>query len=379
MGDESTGEKPLNSGQALERFGALSRLMNVGVVLLDTALNLEFANPIATELLGSEGADDSAARWAALRQQAGLEVARMPGGTAPLRVVADFRGATGTRSLRLEIHTLMHSECQGYLVLLRDRRAVDALETNLLLASQMRSAVYVNRALAHDLRAPLNSMQLTLDLLVDAMESDDAVDPRRAEQRERHVAILREELTRLNEIVRSALDRGEPADPAPRSFDLREIVREASRLLGSQARRQRVDVELRMPEQPVILTGYRDRIKQVLINLSLDAIESMPEGGRLAIEVVAESGVASATVRGSGTAERALDDFYRIHASGGTAAGMLGLYVARVIAESHGGEIAAEGGPGQGMYFRLILPLDESVAGERQGSAKGAVRHARHY
>ena len=377
MGDASTGDK-LNSTQ-LERFGALSRLMNVGVVLLDTALDLEFANPIAAELLGSASERDARARWTTLRQQAGLELARMPEASAPVRIVVDFQGATGTRSLRLEIHALMHSECQGYLVLLRDRRAVDALETNLLLASQMRSAVYVNRALAHDLRAPLNSMQLTLDLLADALEADDAVDPRRSEQRDRHVAILREELARLNEIVRSALDRGEPSDSAPRPFDFREIVREANRLLGSQARRQRVDVELRMPEQPVILTAYRDRIKQALINLNLDALESMPEGGRLAIEVVVNGGAASATVRGSGMGERPLDDIYRIHASGGTAAGTLGLYVARVIAESHGGEIAAEGGPGQGMYFRLTLPLDGSVAGERQEAGKGAARSAHHH
>jgi signal transduction histidine kinase len=350
--------------------------MNVGVILLNTALELEFANPIASELLEAAGEKDAGARWTALRQQAGLEAAILQGMSGPLRIVLDFPATTGTRSLRLEIHTLVHSECQGYLVLLRDRRAVDALETNLLLASQMRSAVYVNRALAHDLRAPLNSMQLTLDLLVDSMEADGLVDPRRLEQRERHVAILREELARLNEIVRSSLDRGEAFDPAPRSFDLREILREANRLLSPQARRQRVEVELRMPDQPVILTGYRDRIKQALINLALDGLGSMPEGGRLAIELVADGARASATVRSSGAGERSLDDFYRIHAAGGPSRGvadeMLGLYVARVIAESHGGEIAAEGEPRGGTCFRLTLPLDE-----RPGAGKAAAGRAR--
>jgi len=357
----------------------LSRLMSVGVILLDTAFNLEFANPIASDLLGAAGDHDAGARWLALRKQAGLDAARVPGGPDPTRMIVDLSGTTGTRSLRLEIHALMHSECEGYLVLLRDRRAVDALETNLLLASQMRSAVYVNRALAHDIRAPLNSMQLTLDLLADSMEADDARDPKRSEQRERHVAILREELTRLNDIVRSALDRGEASDAAPQSFDLREIVREANRLLGPQARRQRVEVGLRTPDQPLMLTGYRDRIKQALINLTLDGLESMPEGGRLAIELVADADAASVTVRGNGAGERSLEDFYRIHAAGGTpgrttTGGTLGLYVARIIAESHGGEIVAEAdGPGRGMYFRLSLPLDG-----RREVGKVAAGRARH-
>ena len=56
----------------------------------------------------------------------------------------------------------------GYLVLVKDRRTVDMLETDLVLASQMRSLAHVYRVLAHDLRAPLNSMQLAVDLLDDA-------------------------------------------------------------------------------------------------------------------------------------------------------------------------------------------------------------------
>jgi signal transduction histidine kinase len=363
----------MNTSQALDRFGALSRLMNVGVILLDTGVGLEFANSIAGELLGADGENEARARWVDLRRREGLDAKRLAAAPSPMRLMVDFP-ATGARSLRLEIHTLMHSECEGYLVLLRDRRAVDALEADLLLASQMRSAVHVNRALAHDLRAPLNSMQLTLDLLTDSMAGEGGQDGRRAEQRERHMAILREELTRLSEIVRSALDRGESADLSPRPFDLREILREASRLLGPQARRQRVEVDLRMPEQPVILTGYRDRIKQALINLTLDGLESMPDGGRLAVELAAQNGTASATIRGSGAGAHSLDDIYRIHATGGAAAGALGLYVARVVAESHGGRIAAEGEPGSGLYFRLTLPLDERQA--VSGAAAGRARHS---
>jgi signal transduction histidine kinase len=364
----------LNTSQALHRFGALSRLMNVGVILLDTAVGVEFLNPIAGDLLGAAGEDEAKTRWTALKRQVGLDAQRIAAAPSPMRFLVDFPGAAGTRSLRLEIHTLRHSECEGYLVLLRDRKAVDALEASLLLASQTRSAVHVNRALAHDLRAPLNSMQLTLDLLADSLASEGGSDGRRAEQRERHVAILREELTRLSEIVRSALDRGESTDPAPQLFDLREVLREANRLLGPQARRQHVDVDLRLPERPVILTGYRDRIKQALINLTLDGLESMPDGGRLAIELAAERGMASATIRGSGGGAHSLDDIYRIHATGGAAVGALGIYVARVIAESHGGEIEAEGEPGHGLYFRLMLPLDERQAAA--GAAAGRARHS---
>src|SRR6187402_1230454 len=112
---------------------------------------------------------------------------------------------------------------KGYCVLLKDPGAVDRLETELVLASQMRSLAHVHRVLAHDLKAPLNSMQLSLELLADSIASDDAaVAPAAKDRRQRHVSILREELARLDRLLRDTLEPREPSVPAPATFDLRD-------------------------------------------------------------------------------------------------------------------------------------------------------------
>jgi signal transduction histidine kinase len=334
--------------------------MNVGALVLGPTAGLEFASPIACELLGAASQAELSGKWGGLKRPLLGDTAELPSGSVPSRRVADLRLDEGERSLRVEIYRLGEA-ATGYLVLVKDRRTVDMLETDLVLASQMRSLAHVYRVLAHDLRAPLNSMQLAVDLLDDA---DADPDPSRAlpasqERRRRHLAILREELARLDRIVRTMLEQKEPLGSASGAFDLREILQEIGRLLMPQARRQRVEMKLNLPDDTVMVAGYRDRLKQALLNLAIRALEAMPDGGRLTMSADVQGAAAIATVEDSGPGVPAalLDEIYQIHYTTRKSANGIGLYMARLVVESHGGEIVEEGRPGKGARFRLTLPL----------------------
>jgi signal transduction histidine kinase len=116
---------------------------------------------------------------------------------------------------------------------------------------------------------------------------------------------------------------------------------------------------LQLPPGPVTVAGYRDRLKQALLNLALRGLEAMPDGGHLAIGVATRGRSAVVTVQDSGPGLPAglLDEIFQIHYTTRKSPSGIGLYMARLVVESHGGELTEEGEPGEGARFRLALPL----------------------
>lgn len=316
---------------------------------------LEYASATARELLDCASDEALRRRWETLRPRLVGDAAAHGVRTNPVVRLAE---AGGGWSLRFECHAV-DTGAAGWLVLVRNRRAVDDLETELLLASRMRAQPYEQRVLAHDLKSPLNTMQLSLELLADALAEDDgmpAAVPSR-ERRLRHVGILREELARLNAILQSALEAREPLGTAAAPFDLREPVREIARLLVPQARRQRVDVDVQMPDAAVPAFGYRERLRQALLNVASASLEGMPEGGRLSLALEnGPSSVVTVSDTGRGLPQPVLDGLYRTYYAGTPDAGDVRLYAARLTVESHGGEFEAGSVPGQGTRYRISLP-----------------------
>jgi signal transduction histidine kinase len=343
-------------GNELRGLGALSRLMNTGVLVLDQDASLEFADPLAAELFGAGDPAELKRRWPEVRAQLGLSRESLGGGATPGRRVGDVDAGGRVRSLRLEIYGLEEEARPGYLALVKDRRAVDVLEIDLLLASQMRSAPHLYRVLAHDLRAPLNAMQLTLELLSDPQSGP--ADAAREAKRQRYLSVLREEMRRLDRILPTVLSENEPIGSQARTFDFRDVLREIAALLTPQARRQRVSLELQIPEQPVETTGMRDRLKQAFLNVALNALEAMPAGGHLGFRLAREGDAILVQCQdtGPGIAPELLAEIYQLYYTTKKSGSGIGLYVARLVAESHGGEIKVESRPGQGATVTLSIP-----------------------
>jgi signal transduction histidine kinase len=338
-------------------FGALSRLMNMGILVLDEHAKLDFANPLAVELLGAGSAAQLKQRWHELGPQLGLEAGKLHADGKPHRLTAEVQSDGEGRSFRIEVYSLEEEACTGYLVMLKDRRAVDVLETDLLLASQMRSVPHLYRMLAHDLKAPLNAMQLTVELLTDPRSGP--ADPAREAKRQRYLSVLREEMRRLDRILQTMLGENEPIGSAARTFDFRDVLREIAALLTPQARRQRVSLEMRLPEQPLEVTAMRDRLKQAFLNIAINALEAMPAGGRLSFESKrdGEKLVVQCRDTGPGIEPDRIDEIYQLYYTTKRAGSGIGLYVARLVAESHGGEIRIDSRPGQGTSVTMSIPL----------------------
>ncbi|HZI64100.1 MAG TPA: PAS domain-containing sensor histidine kinase, partial [Thermoanaerobaculia bacterium] len=338
--------------QARQRLHTLSRLMDVGVLLVNPSRQLEFANPRACELLGGADPTELQARWPGILQL--LE----PSEGDPHLAQFDFDvpGAKAARAVHCRVYPLAEDEHQGFLYLLRERLALDALETDLLFASQLRALSRVYRGVTHDLKAPLNAMVLNLDRLQIALRRGEGVEE--AEKTEMYLEVLREELDRLDRALEALLADTTPAGRGREEFDARAMLQEIERLLEPQARLQHVALEARLPGTAVRIAGQRDRLKQAILNVAINSLEAMSDGGALELSLSALPDLAEVVVAdsGPGIPEEERPRIFDMHFTTKTTGTGIGLYVARSIVEAHGGEISVESEPGRGSRFRLRLP-----------------------
>jgi signal transduction histidine kinase len=341
-------------------FGALAQVMKMGVVLLRGDREVDFANDRAMELLSAASLAELRGLWTE-KASSLLDplLARLSSdGDRGLPAHLELPGKGGTRRLRVELYRLGGEERDEYIVLLNDPEILDALETDVRLASQLEGLARVYRTAAHELRAPLSAMMINLDLLRESLSGGGDA-PELKDSQERYVGVLREELERLNRSLSQVMTEALPPTGRRDRFDLREALGELGALLAGQARRQGVELATRVPPEPVVLLGYRDRLKQAFLNVAVNALEAMPNGGRMGIVMETEEGLVRVTLADSGPgipAELLSRIYEREFTTKGGGSG-IGLYVARALVELHGGRIRVDSQVGRGTRVEVALPV----------------------
>jgi signal transduction histidine kinase len=186
------------------------------------------------------------------------------------------------------------------------------------------------------------------------------------EQRESFLALIDHETNRLAELVSDVLDTSR-IESGTFSYtfsdiDVGEIVRESAAAAQSGQDEVHVRAEVR-PPLPIV-RGDRERLRQVITNLIDNAVKYSPAGGEVDIHAFTENGRITVEVRDSGPGiarehqTLIFEKFGRVageHARPGTG---LGLFIARSIAEAHGGTLEVASGEGAGSTFTLALPVD---------------------
>lgn len=341
--------------QTRERLTALSLLIDVGVLLVSPDRLLDHANPRACELLGCADAAELGRRWPEIVEL--LDPALRLADESTAQSDVEVPAPVGPRTLRCLAYPLAEEQQRVYLVLLRDRVTLDALETDLMLASQLRALSRVYRAVTHDLRAPLNAMTLNLDRLESALRRGEGAGGEAATTGH-YLDVLREEIERLDRSLEFLLTETTPAGRGRQEFDARAMLQEIERLLEPQARLQHVALESRLPGVAVRIAGQRDRLKQAILNVAINALDAMSEGGALEMSLEARPDEAEVLIAdsGHGIPEEVRPRIFDAHFTTKTTGTGIGLYVARSIIEGHGGEITVESAPGRGSAFRLRLP-----------------------
>lgn len=232
--------------------------------------------------------------------------------------------------------------------------------------------------LAHELRNPLTSMKI---LVQSATERGDA-----AGLRGRSLEVLLEEITRLEHSIQGFLNFAKPPEVEKRVFELTPVVEQILSLVATQACLKSIEISYELPDAPTIIEADIGHLRQVLLNLLINAMDATPEGGTIQARIThdvetqatrtgepASPAVASGVGNGgNGTGRwlsiQVLDNGHGLPAELGdrifepfvstkeTGLG-LGLSICKRIVEAHGGRITAANRPEGGAVFTVRLPF----------------------
>ncbi len=220
----------------------------------------------------------------------------------------------------------------------------------LLQADRLTSLGELSAGVVHEVRNPLASIRGAVEIMEDAMPVTDA--------RREFAGIAKLEVERLDRLVGEFLRFARPAKPAVAPADLGEIVRAVATLTEKQAVAQHVRMELQFaPGLPPVEVDS-EQIKQVLLNLTINALQAMSGGdGTLTLRTLQEPDSIAIEVEDEGGGvdpalqARIFDPFFTTKEKGIG----LGLSIAYKIAAQHGGSLTMRNGT-QGAVFRLVLP-----------------------
>jgi signal transduction histidine kinase len=176
------------------------------------------------------------------------------------------------------------------------------------------------------------------------------------------LSFVLDEVRRIDRLVVDILDYVRPSHREHEQVDLRDVLARAGEALAITMTEKNIDLDRIAGDVPLLMEGDRDQLYQVILNLLLNAIDAMPEGGRIVISGEARAGTLNLSIADSGSGiepdaiDRIFDPFFTTKARGTG----LGLAKVQAIVVNHGGTVSVMSSP-MGTTFLLSFPAFSST------------------
>ncbi len=293
--------------------------------------------------------------------------------TRPITVLSEAAARVAGGDLDFEVHIKRRDE-MGHLAatfnaMIVGLKAKAQLEERLNASERAAVIGRLTSAIAHEIRNPLNFINLSMDHVRSKYAPTGQEDRQRFE---RMITSIKEEITRLNRLVSDVLNFGRPANLRLRELDVRSLIDKVVAVVRTQAEEQQILIDTRLPDRPVAIEADAEKLTSCFSNVAINAVQAMPHGGRLVIEVQRLDGRCLVRFQdsGPGIAPAALDRVFEPYYSTKETGTGLGLAVTRKILEEHHGHIRVESVVGDGTVFEIELPTVESATDLQPAAAE---------
>ncbi|MBX3200486.1 MAG: response regulator [Labilithrix sp.] len=212
--------------------------------------------------------------------------------------------------------------------------------------------------LAHEIRNPLNAAVLQLHLLTRNLDRIEADEVTRGALKDR-TRIVGDEIGRLNRLLTEFLELARPRGIAREPVHLPRLADEVLDLEEESAKGRGVTIVRELPEDGCVAIGDREKLKQVTINLVVNALEAMKQGGTLTVRVRPDHERVLMTVEdtGPGIASELIPNVFDPFFTTKEAGTGLGLSIVRKIVDQHGGDVEIESERGRGAKVLVSIPI----------------------
>jgi nitrogen-specific signal transduction histidine kinase len=243
----------------------------------------------------------------------------------------------------------------GMVNVLKDITAQKRLQAHLIRSEKLAAVGQLATSLAHEINNPLQGIRGALELA----REDIGDNPKPLE----YLDMSQGEIDRLAKIVQRMLDFYRPATETAAPVDVRAVVEDILALSAKRVQHARVQVESEWEANLPLVNGFANQLKQVFLNLVLNAVDAMPNGGilRIRARLVEDTSrwlVVALTDSGEGIPPQDLDKVFdpffttKVNGTG------LGLAICQTIVSSQGGRLTVDSTLGQGSTFAVWLPVE---------------------
>jgi PAS domain S-box-containing protein len=345
------GVRPDQFDGTVERFAALIHPEDQGLV--SEAIQRALDQDVPYEIEFRAVRPDGAVLWLF------TSAAVLRDGGRPVRML----GATMDISERKRTEEALR-QSEGKL-----RHQTQELEQQLIMSGRLVALGEVTASMAHEFNNPLG---IIMGFVEDILSTMDPADPDY-----RALQIIDEESKRCRQIVRDLMEYARPRSTEFCSTSIADAIEKTLQLVQNRLYKQKVAVETELEPGLPSIQADAQQLEQVLVNLYLNAIDAMPEGGKLIVKAnLAQSDgmvpVAVITVAdtGFGIAETDLPKIFQPFFTAKKRRGMgLGLPICQRIVKNHGGRIEVDSEPGKGTIFKIHLPSEQKTTTESQEPA----------
>ncbi|MAE70966.1 MAG: hypothetical protein CME06_10925 [Gemmatimonadetes bacterium] len=281
--------------------------------------------------------------------------------TRPIRSMDRALGALGRGDLEARV------EVKGNDELARLGRAFNGMADSLAAARERERRLVRSEKLtalgrlaagvAHDVRNPIHSVGLTLQHIEDFRRLEDTADD---EELNRSISIIRSELRRVDRLVASFLRFAQNEPMERQKISIESLMDDVAALIEERARRSSIRIEIDTAPSLPELSVDAEAIRTSVLNLALNSIDAMPEGGELRFSWRARGDEVELEVSdtGRGISEEHLQHIFDFGWTSRDDGHGLGLAIAhQIVVEQHGGRIDARSRVGEGTKLTLVLPI----------------------
>jgi PAS domain S-box-containing protein len=246
----------------------------------------------------------------------------------------------------------------GIIAVVRDITERKRLERFMLRTERLAAMGNIAANLAHEIKNPLQTVQSNVELVLDF-----ALDP---EERDEHLRLCYQEIERLVELTNRLLNLASPRKVAYRTTSAADLIQRAMILVEKPLKNAHVEAAIEVPEDLPPISVAPDQIIEVLLNLILNAIDAMPEGGHVHVAAHQQGDEMQLHITNSGPhipsdhIEQIFDPFFTTKPEGTG----LGLYISQSVIQQLGGTLTVENLAGDsGVIFSITLPINNHPNG----------------
>ena len=282
----------------------------------------------------------------------------------------DIEDAQG-RHIQLSLDFIEeHGERIGALLTLRDAESVHRIEDEIELSRRLSAIGRLTSGVAHEVKNPINAIVVHLEVLRQKMKE---IDP----DTRRHVDVISSEIQRLDRVVQTLVDFTRPVELRLNDLDMRKLVEDVVNLASPAAEKHQVLIEREASPDSLPVRIDADLVKQALLNIVLNGVQAMPDGGTLRLTVKRDGDSALISVRdqGAGIPENIRDKIFNLYFTTKTGGSGIGLAMAYRVVQMHHGSVEFTSIIDHGTTFFLRFPVAEAAAsGDVPTIAKAAAK-----